>query len=162
MNIRIATVDEMKELWEYSGSPTYNYFVDGIYDENIEFWTVEDTKENQLIGELYIFWNSEDPDEADGVKRAYLCAFRIQEEYQGRGLASKLMKVVLNRVKSKGFFEVTIGVDNDNYEKLKSIYNSWGFSELIKKQHYDYHYLDSNNYPVYFDEPSDLYLNRLD
>lgn len=161
MQVRIATAEEMKELWEYSGSPTYNYFVTGINSSNIEFWTIENLEDNRLIGELYIFWNSEDSDEANGVNRAYLCAFRIEEQFRGHGLASKLMKSVLVRVQEKGFSEVTIGVDNDNYEKLKSMYYSWGFNELIKKQHYDYHYLDSSNNPVYFEEPCDLYLNRL-
>ncbi|MTI71997.1 MAG: GNAT family N-acetyltransferase [Firmicutes bacterium] len=161
MDIRIASVDEMKKLWEYSDSPTYNYFVDGIKKGDIEFWAIENKEENRLIGELYIFWNSEDSDEADGVKRAYLCAFRIEENFRGCGLASKLMRTVLDRIKKKGFSEVTIGVDNDNYEKLKGMYNSWGFNEFIKKQHYDYHYLDSNNNPVYFEEATDLYLNKL-
>lgn len=59
------------------------------------------------------------------------------------------MKAALGRLKEKGFYEVTIGIDNENYEKLKSMYNSWGFNELIKQQHYDYHYLDINNNPVY-------------
>ena len=161
MNIRIATIDEMKKLWNYSDSPTYNYFVDGICNGNIEFWAIENTEEDRIIGELYIFWNSEDPDEANGVNRAYLCAFRIEEQFRGLGLASRLMKSVLDRVKDKGFSEVTIGVDNDDYDKLKGMYNSWGFNELIKQQHYDYHYLDSSNNPVYFQEPCDLYLNRL-
>lgn len=161
MKVRIATVEEMKKLWKYSNSPTYNYFVDGITKGTIEFWTVENQKDESLIGELYIFWNSEDRDEANGINRAYLCAFRIDEKYRGQGLASKLMKTVLERVKSNGFTEVTIGVDNENYDKLKKIYNSWGFNHLLKKQHYDYHYLDVNNDPVYYEEPSDLYLNKL-
>lgn len=161
MQVCIATVDEMKKLWAYSGSPTYNYFVDGINNGNIEFWAIKNIEDNKLIGELYIFWNSEDPDEADGVNRAYLCALRIDKQFRGRGLSSKLMKSVLARVKEKGFSEVTIGVDNDNYEKLKQMYNSWGFNEMIKQQYYDYHYLDSNSKPVYFEEPCDLYLNRL-
>lgn len=161
MKIRIATVDEMKALWKFSGSPTYKYFVDGIKSENIEFWTIENLEDSKLIGELYIFWNSEDPDEANGINRAYLCAFRIEEEFRGRGLSSSLMNTVLSRVKENGFSEVTIGVDNENYEKLKKIYNSWGFNELVKQQYCDYHYLDSNNSPVYYEEPIDIYLNRL-
>ncbi|MBS4537496.1 GNAT family N-acetyltransferase [Clostridium sp. D2Q-11] len=162
MKIRVATVEEMKKLWGYSDSPTYNYFVDGINSGNIEFWAIENCEDKKLIGELYIFWNSEVPEEANGINRAYLCAFRVEKPYQGKGLASKLMKRVLHRVKEKGFREVTIGIDNGDYERLKGMYNSWGFNELIKKQHYDYHYLDSDNNPVYFEETTDLYLNRLE
>jgi hypothetical protein len=39
-----------------------------------------------LIGELYIFWDLEDKDEANGKERAYLSAFRIEEELRGLGL----------------------------------------------------------------------------
>lgn len=55
MLIRTGSVDELKLLWENSGSPTQNYFIEGIKKGNIEFWTIENDKNNRLIGELYIF-----------------------------------------------------------------------------------------------------------
>ena len=161
MLIRKATAEEMKALWNYSNSPTYNYFVAGINNKNIEFWAVIDEKQNNIVGELYIFWNSEDKDEANGINRAYLCAFRIKDSYRGQGLASKLMQTVLQRINQNGYSEVTIAVDNSNYEKLKGMYNNWGFNELLKKQNYDYHYITAENKPMYYDEAVDLYLKRL-
>lgn len=83
----------MKELCNYSNTNTYKYFIEGLLKGNIEFWTVENTKNNNLIGELYIFWNSTDLDEADGFNRAYLCAFRINQKFRGLGLGSKLMEM---------------------------------------------------------------------
>jgi phosphoglycerol transferase MdoB-like AlkP superfamily enzyme len=71
------------------------------------------------------------------------------------------MKAVFDRLRQQGFSEVTIGIDNDNYDKLKNMYNRWGFTELVKSQHYDYHDLDSNHQPVYYEKPSDLFLKRL-
>jgi ribosomal protein S18 acetylase RimI-like enzyme len=161
MRVRRGTTDEMKALWNHSHSPTYEYFVQGLNRENIEFWTLEDQKENKLVGELYIFYKSQDLDEANGTSRAYLCAFRIQKSHQGLGLGSKLMNQVFERIKEKGFSEVTIGIDNDNYDRLKKMYGGWGFTELIKSQHYDYHYLDSNHQPVYYEKTSDLFLKKL-
>jgi hypothetical protein len=37
MMVRKASTEEMKKLWGYSNSPTYNYFVQGLDQENIEF-----------------------------------------------------------------------------------------------------------------------------
>lgn len=161
MLIRIGSIDELKSLWGNSNSPTQSYFVQGIEKGNIEFWTIENETDNSLIGELYIFWDSEDKDEANGKDRAYLSAFRIKKEFRGHGLGKKLMQRVLQRIIEKGFSEATIGADNDNTEKLTSMYKSWGFSKLIKLQNFDYHYIDTNNNPTYYEVPYALYLNKL-
>jgi GNAT superfamily N-acetyltransferase len=159
--IRMGSKGEMIQLWGNSNLPTQMYFVEGIEKGNIEFWTIENELDNSLIGELYIFWNSEDEDEANGSFRAYLCAFRINKEYRGKGLGKKLIQRVLQRIKEKGFCEVTIGADNDDAERLTSIYKSWGFSELLKLQNIDYHYIDINNNPTKYEEPYALYLNKI-
>lgn len=161
MLIRIGSKDELKQLWGNSNSPTQTYFVDGIEKGNIEFWTIENEIDSSLVGELYIFWNSEDKDEANGNDRAYLCAFRINKEFQGSGLGKMLMQRVLLRVKEKGFSEATIGVDNDDVERLTCMYKSWGFSNLIKMQNIDYHYINKNNKPTYYEVPYALFLNKL-
>lgn len=161
MVIRIGSIEEMKRLWGNSDSPTEMYFIDGIKKENIEFWTVEDELTNSLIGELYIFWNSEDKDEANGIDRAYLCAFRIEKEFQGHGLGKKLMNRVLCRVKERGYSEATIGADNDDAERLTCMYKSWGFTNLIKLQNIDHHYLDKDSNPKYYENPYALYLNKI-
>lgn len=161
MIIRIGSIEDLKSLWENDSSPTQRYFVNGIEEGNIEFWTVEDEEEKILVGELYIFWNSEDKDEADGEIRAYLCAFRIQEDYRGRGLGSKLMKRVLERIRECGFHEATIGVDNDDAYRLSKMYKALGFSELVKFKDVDEHCFDINNKSIHCEVPYALYLNRL-
>lgn len=161
MLIRIGSVDELKLLWGNNSSPTQNYFIEGIKKGNIEFWTIENDKDNSLVGELYIFWDSADKDEANGKDRVYLCAFRTNEKFRGLGLGKALMKRVLQRVVEKGFCEATIGADNDDADRLSKIYKSWGFSELVKLQNIDNHYLDINNDPTYYEVPYALYLNKL-
>lgn len=159
MNVRKGEINEFEKLWAYSETHTYKYFLKGLKDKNIEFWTIDNG--HALIGELYIFWNSEDQEEANGSERAYLCALRIAETYQGQGLSSLLMKAVIKRIKERGFKEVTIGIDNDNYDKLLSIYEKWGFEEHVKEQSYDYHYFDQNNQAYKYPKPIDLYLKKL-
>jgi ribosomal protein S18 acetylase RimI-like enzyme len=161
MLIRIGSSDELKLLWGNNNSPTQNYFIEGIKKGNIEFWTIENDKDNSLIGELYIFWDSADKDEANGKDRAYLCAFRTDKEFRGLGLGKALMKRVLQRVGEKGFCEATIGADNDDADRLSKMYKSWGFSELVKLQNIDNHYLDINNDATYYEVPYALYLNKL-
>lgn len=133
----------------------------GIENGNIEFWTVQNEEDESVVGELYIFWDSEDKDEANGKNRTYLCAFRIDRGFRGEGLGSKLMKKVLERAKEKGFDEVTIGVDEDDKVRLSAIYKSWGFTDLVKMQHYDYHYRDENNKPAYYEEGYEVYLREV-
>lgn len=159
MIVRQANIEEFKSLWNYSNSPTYNYFLRNLTENNIEFWTVEESK--KLVGELYIFWNSEDKDEANGSIRAYLCAFRIQKEYQGKGYGTLLMNTVIQRIKDKGFKEVTIGIDNDEYEKLNIMYNKFGFTKLIKKTNIDHHYIDDNNKPMIYEEAYNLKIKTI-
>ena len=43
-----------------------------------------------LVGELYVFYELEDKDFADGKRTAYLCAFRVRKDFRGRGLGTKL------------------------------------------------------------------------
>jgi len=160
MKIRRGSVSELETLWNHSGSNTYHYFIEGMKNEMIEFWTIEHVS-NKLIGELYIFWDSEDKDEADGINRAYLCALRVHKDFQGKGLSSQLMSTVLNRVKENGFSEVTIGIDNDHYEKLHAMYTAWGFDDFIKKQDCDFHYRDMDNKPFVYEKPIELYLKQV-
>lgn len=160
MLIRTGSLEELKRLWK-NDTPTKEYFIEGIKKENIEFWTIENETDSSLIGELYIFWDSEDKDEANGRDRAYLSAFRVEKNFRGLGLGKKLMEKVLQRIKEKGFKKVTIAADNDDAERLIAMYKSWGFTELIKLQNCDYHYIDNSNKPTYYEIPFGLYLNRL-
>ena len=106
MKIYQGSIKQFMKLWSYSNSKTYNYFVSGIKNNIIEFWTIE--LNDELIAELYIFWDSVDKEEANNFNRAYLCAFRVNKNHQGKGLGSLLIRRVLKRIKEKGFKEVSV------------------------------------------------------
>lgn len=161
MHIRRASSEEFQSFWSNKFIKTKTYFYDGIINNSIEFWVIEDTETGLFVGELYIMWDSVDKEEANGVNRAYLCAYRVNQELQGKGLGSKLLSRVLERVAENGFEEVTIGVDNDNYKKLIHIYKKHGFSETIKRQFIDQHFLESNGLPIEDKIGYDLLLCRL-
>lgn len=77
-------------------------------------YTYTDININLVKGLMHLFWDSEDKDEANGKDRAYISAFRIDEGYRGQGLGKKLMLRALDRIKERGYTEVTIGVEHDD------------------------------------------------
>lgn len=86
--------------------------------------------DGQIIGELRVRYNDNDTRFAALHKRAYLYAFRILDYYQGKGLGNHLLQGVLQILSDKGYFEFTVGVENDN-EKAKHLYAKFGFNEKI-------------------------------
>lgn len=129
---RKATPDEMVETWGYKGeelSPTARFFIECIDKKICDFYALD--CQGKIIGELYVFWKLEDTDFADGKNTAYLCAFRIKEEYRHQGLGKMLIKEVMKKVKAQGFRAVTIGVDETEEDNIR-LYKSLGFNEKIK------------------------------
>ena len=95
-----------------------------------EFWVVGEGDE--LIGEIHIFWVSDDHELADGRGRAYLSTFRVHPDYQGRGIGKQLFERAVERVREKGFREATIGGYVDEV-KTQELYRRWGFITPVKK-----------------------------
>ena len=152
MLIRKAAADEMLTLWGYHdtelATPTARFFYSSISSGNADFWTIE--SDGELIGELYAFHELSDSDFADGSVTAYLCAFRVRQEFRGQGLGTQLMGTVLDDLKSQGFTRVTIGVDEERNERL---YRRMGFDSVVKECCTDPCAMDDNMQPVKEDEP---------
>lgn len=153
MQIRKASADEMLKLWGYrdaaAASPTARFFYRNIASGNAVFWTVD--HQGELIGELYAFLDLADRDFADGRDAAYLCAFRVKEEYRGRGLGSRLLETALAELKTLGFHTATIGVGSDKPMNIR-LYRRFGFTSKNKNCHYDPCGLDENGRPEYEEE----------
>lgn len=90
-----------------------------------------------LIGELHVTWRSDDPLAAIDGQRAYLSAFRIREEWQGRGLGQYLLRGVISAIEGRGYREITIGVEDDN-ALAKHIYAKFGFTEFVERRRESY------------------------
>lgn len=127
MLIRQGTVKEMLSLWYKKN--TSEFFIGKINSCETEFWTIE--HENKLIGELYFFKSLADRQFADGSTTAYLCAFRILDGFRRNGYGTKLMNTVLERIKTLGYKQVTIGVENSEPANIR-FYKRMGFTEVIK------------------------------
>lgn len=104
-------------------------------------------EDEALIAELRVKYESEDEAFALRGKRAYLYAFRVRGEYQGRGYGKLLLKTVLARLEEAGYDEFTVGVEDDNLRALH-IYRSFGFNEFLLRKREEYQG-DAYEYSLY-------------
>lgn len=133
MKIRKATENEMLNLWGFQSydeaSPTARFFYDQIASDRADFWTIDHN--GKLIGELFVFKDLPDKEFADGRSKAYLCSFRINRAYQGRGLGTRLLEAVLSYLKGQGLRTVTIGVAETEKANIR-LYDRLGFQTKVK------------------------------
>lgn len=64
-------------------------------------------------------------------KRIYLCAFRTNKEYEGMGYFSKLFHFMEKDLKSKGYTELSLGVEPCEVRNMQ-IYSKWGFTNFLR------------------------------
>lgn len=104
------------------------------FDESdIDIYVIE--KDNIFVGEISVNYSSHDLEsETIPNVRVYLEAFRLDKEYQGKGLGQKLIEYTIADLESRGYEEFTIGVEEDN-NIAKHIYFKYGFTEAIDKGH---------------------------
>ena len=78
-----------------------------------------------------------DPDAAQNSsglidnRTAYLCAFRTNESFRGKGYFSGLFRFMTDDLRSRGYTRLTLGVEPED-QVNKAIYRHYGFTELIK------------------------------
>lgn len=88
--------------------------------------------DGKLIGELHVKYDNEDKDFAEEGKRAYLFAFRVHKDYQGKGLGSYLLETVIDELINNGYHELTVGVEDDNL-RARYMYEKYGFIQSIAR-----------------------------
>ncbi|MBO5359425.1 MAG: GNAT family N-acetyltransferase [Clostridia bacterium] len=88
--------------------------------------------DDNLIGELHVKYDNEDKNFAEKGKRAYLFAFRVHKDYQGKGLGSYLLEAVIDELTNSGYHELTVGVEDDNI-RARYMYEKHGFVHHIAR-----------------------------
>lgn len=90
-----------------------------------------------LIGELRVKYESDDENYAIRGRRAYLYAFRVRENFQNKGYGTYLLKTVLDVLKEKGYYEFTVGVEDDNFRAIH-MYQALGFNKFLLRKQEEY------------------------
>ena len=138
---KIANIEEMNKKWDYEISVATK-------KENWIIWKEQNIKnyKNGKIIPYYGILNNQIICEATAVltddivqnsnklvddTTAYLTAFRINKEYEGKGYFSKLYKFMEEDLKNKGYTVLTLGVEPEEIRN-KEIYKHYGFVEHIK------------------------------
>ncbi|MBQ2812280.1 MAG: GNAT family N-acetyltransferase, partial [Clostridia bacterium] len=92
---------------------------------------------DKLIGELHISYENENPVFAQKSKRAYLFAYRIHKDFQGKGFGKILLENTLKELEKQGYYEFTVGVEDNNI-RARYIYEKYGFDTVISRQKESY------------------------
>jgi ribosomal protein S18 acetylase RimI-like enzyme len=82
---------------------------------------------DQVVGRLFIQWNSSDMRYADGVSRAYFYALRVQRAWQGHGVGTRLIAAAEGEVCARRFSIATLAVAQNNAAALR-LYHRLGYS----------------------------------
>lgn len=90
-----------------------------------------------LIGELRVRYESNDENYAIRDRRAYMYAFRVREDFRNKGYGTSLLKTVLSILKENGYYEFTVGVEDDNYNAIH-MYQALGFNKFLCRKQEEY------------------------
>jgi len=82
-----------------------------------------------LIGQVFIQFICDRHELADGKQRAYLYSFRVRPEYRDRGVGSRVMQVVEDDLRERGFTHLTLNVAKDN-PRAQQLYERHGYHRV--------------------------------
>ncbi|MBR2409631.1 MAG: GNAT family N-acetyltransferase [Lachnospiraceae bacterium] len=126
----------LTELFEYNNAEQMiSECTRDIQNGSIDIFVLYEN--DVLIGELHVMYENDDENFAIRGKRAYLFAFRVHKEYQNKGYGTYLLKTVLTLLKGDGYYEFTVGVEDDNSRAIH-MYQALGFNELLLRKQEEY------------------------
>ena len=79
-----------------------------------------------LIGQVFIQFTCPRPELADGGERAYLYSFRVRKAYRSLGVGSRMIAIVEDDLRARGFQYVTLNVARDN-PRAQRLYQRHGY-----------------------------------
>lgn len=70
---------------------------------------------------------------ADGKRVANINALRIEKAYEGQGHISRMMHLIEDYARKRGFEQLTIGVEAQETRNL-AIYLHWGYTQFVMSE----------------------------
>jgi ribosomal protein S18 acetylase RimI-like enzyme len=92
---------------------------------------MEDRKSGEMVGQVFIQWNSSDSRFADGRSRGYLYALRIKPAFRERGLGTRLIRAAEEELRRRGMNTASIGVEKDNL-RARALYERQGYRVIAE------------------------------
>ncbi len=86
--------------------------------------------DGEFIGEGALVKAVGDPDYTIPNKRIYVSRMIVKKEYRNRGIGGEILTFLIDKAKSMGYTEMTVGVDKDNLNALH-LYKKFGFNEVL-------------------------------
>jgi ribosomal protein S18 acetylase RimI-like enzyme len=102
-----------------------------------------DLPEVGLIGQVFVQFNTNRAELADGFKRAYIHSFRVQPAYRRAGVGTLLMETAEEDLVGRGFREVSLNVTYQNPD-ARRLYERLGY-QVISEDPGRWWYYDQNN-----------------
>jgi ribosomal protein S18 acetylase RimI-like enzyme len=87
---------------------------------------MESNPTGEMVGQVFIQWNSSDPRFADGSRRGYLYALRIKPAFRERGLGTRMIRAAEEVLRRRGMDTASIGVEKNN-PRARALYERQGY-----------------------------------
>lgn len=155
LDIRLAQEADLKAL-EWDGQfahfrRMYAHAFRRMQQGNGAIWVVE-LPGASVIGQVFLQFNCDRPELADGKDRAYLYSFRVKPKYRGAGVGTRLLAAVENDLRLRGFSALTLNVARDNYDAMR-FYDRHGF-RIVAEEPGIWDYQDEHGNWQHVEEPA--------
>ena len=87
--------------------------------------------DDKIVGSVQLVLDGSDKNMANGRDIAMIHHLRVAKEFENKGIASKLSRVLEATAKEKNIKRLTLEVEKGN-KKAKEIYKHWGYKFLRK------------------------------
>jgi len=105
-----------------------------------------------LIGQAFIQLICDRRELADGKSRAYLYSFRVRPAYRGQGLGSRILQMVENDLRQRGFRYVTLNVGKEN-QRAQEMYKRHGY-HIVAHEPGNWSYVNDEGIIIDVHEPA--------
>ena len=120
--------EKCSNIWNMKTQPLAEKWLDEIKSGNRIVYIYKINGE--FIGEGALVFDTGDSDYTIPNKRVYVSRMIVKKEYRNRGIGGEILTFLIEKAKSMGFSEITIGVDKDNENALR-LYQKYGFTEVL-------------------------------
>jgi ribosomal protein S18 acetylase RimI-like enzyme len=92
---------------------------------------MEHRPSGEIVGQIFLQWNSSDARFADGRQRGYLYSLRVKPAFQRRGLGTRLIRAAEDALRRRGMDTASIGVEKNNPD-ARSLYERNGYRVIAE------------------------------